>query len=130
MKPFNLQAALAGKPVGTRNGKVVTGFTKFAGLKKPFEYVAVLAGTIHAFTDEGKFLYSVGKIEIEHEFDLVMRVEKHQVFLNIFRDDNQRQGKELRDGEIFVGRFIHKNKEDADATGKDRLAVAVAEWEE
>ena len=131
MKPFNLQEALAGKPVVTRNGKEVTGFTKFADLKEPFKYAAILAGEIYTFTAEGKFLSS----KADNPHDLVMVVEKHQVFINIYPDTTYTgsvKNRAVNYGYTTgVNLFLTRAEADREqASSMTRLAVAVAEWEE
>jgi len=54
MKPFNLEDALAGKPVVTRDGKSVTGFHLFEGAKSKICLGGVTStGEILGFTREG-----------------------------------------------------------------------------
>jgi hypothetical protein len=57
MKPFNLEEALAGKPVVTRDGRKVTQFHLFKNInagEKPLR--AVIEGCVHSYEVNGIYL--------------------------------------------------------------------------
>lgn len=73
MKPFNLEAALAGEPVVTRSGCKVKQITLFE-VDNQYNLVGVVGEDIFQFTKEGVF--SVGN---SHSLDLFMKVKTHTV---------------------------------------------------
>lgn len=81
MKPFDLEQALAGKPVVTRNGLPVPDVHLFGNASGKFCVGAVIKGEVFLFTLEGKTSLSG-----ESELDLLMSPEKRMVWLNIFDD--------------------------------------------
>lgn len=66
MKPFDLEKALAGEPVVTRDGNPVTQVTKF-DCDSAYPLRAVIDGKIISFTTNGNT-----NVSIEHEHDLFM----------------------------------------------------------
>ena len=66
MKPFNLEAALAGHPVQTRDGRTVTQLVKFDAVS-PRPLIGVVDGTIYAWPANG-----VLEPGITHHDDLIM----------------------------------------------------------
>ena len=56
MKPFNLQEALAGKPVVTRDGRKVEQLFYFDKAENEFKLRAVVDGSITAYTIMGVFI--------------------------------------------------------------------------
>lgn len=70
MKPFNLKKALAGHPLVTRSGRVVTGFRVQSNpLDSPYPYAVFARGIsgILTYTSKGKYL-----VKTEDPFDLFM----------------------------------------------------------
>ena len=60
MKPFNLERALAGDEVVTRNGGIVTNIVHFKDLKSLSCVYAVIDGGVESFTKEGNYFRSGG----------------------------------------------------------------------
>jgi hypothetical protein len=92
-KPFNLEEALAGKPVVTRGGYKVSQLTKFNGITK-FSLVGVVedgdhCGPIHPQTwqPNGRFSYYG-----ESGFDLFMEVEEEKQlpsgYVNVWKNED------------------------------------------
>ncbi len=54
LKPFNLERALAGDPVVTRDGRPVTQIAKF-DIKHPYPVVITIGGDISHYTIDGRF---------------------------------------------------------------------------
>ncbi|MCE5180581.1 MAG: hypothetical protein LLG15_02150 [Betaproteobacteria bacterium] len=54
MKPFNLEKALAGEPVVTRDGIPVTDFHYFEREKSVFKVCALVDGIVERFTADGE----------------------------------------------------------------------------
>lgn len=79
MKPFNLQEALAGKPVVTRQGDPVTQLHKF-DVQGHFSVAGVLSGAVQNWTEQGK-LYT----NQEHGYDLFMASEKRTEWIVLWK---------------------------------------------
>jgi len=67
MKPFNLEAALAGHPVQTRDGRPVTQLTNFS-VTSHYSLVGVIEGEFYKWMRDGGHLSSY----VESERDLFM----------------------------------------------------------
>src|SRR5271165_532339 len=82
-KPFNLNEALAGAKVVTRNGKPVTEFKLFSLVDdsetQPLR--VVVGGYIEAYTAEGKYYASA----TESEYDLFMEVKTATKWINVYK---------------------------------------------
>lgn len=59
--PFNLEAALAGDPVVTRDGRAVTQLTLY-DIPSTFKVVAVVDGQLESFSINGKSLFGIDVI--------------------------------------------------------------------
>lgn len=70
MKPFNLEAALRGEKVVTRDGREVTQLVKFDG-EYDHPLAAMVEGSIESYTLGGKYFSDGG----EANFDLFMHEE-------------------------------------------------------
>ncbi len=81
MKPFNLEAALAGKPVVTRDGQPVPELHLFTASDCDYPVVALIGDTVETFTKKGEFR----RLEPGHRFDLFMASEKREGWVNLFR---------------------------------------------
>lgn len=78
MKPFNLEEALAGKPVVTTEGKKVTVLHYFEDIRSTYPLLGIMDGQIINFTKEGKYTISSDSVH-----DLVMQEEEKLVELTI-----------------------------------------------
>lgn len=74
LKPFNLEAALAGEPVVTRDGQEATQVTLFE-CSSEFPLIAVVNGEVYSFTKQGRH-YNCGQ---PSSFDLFMKPKTHIV---------------------------------------------------
>jgi hypothetical protein len=127
MKPFNLQDALAGKPVVTRDGKAVKQIAYFPEVET-YAVMAYIEGSdVDTYTREGSYWSSKGT------HDLFMASTKKTGWVNIYRE-NITGGKMLRlSADGTTGHNIHPSKYVADVkqvTAKDRIAVVELTWEE
>lgn len=98
MKPFNLEEALNGAKVITRDGRFVTQLIKFNADEKETLY-GVVGKEIASWKDDGRWG------EKEHHIDLFMFVEPVRIWVNIFKRYNG--------NDIYVGGNRYKSKEDA-----------------
>ena len=83
MKPFDLQKALAGEPVVTRDGREVTQVTSF-NAKSAFCLAAVVDGAIVNFTWNGKHSLSS---ESNHDLFMVAKTVKKEGWVNVYTPD-------------------------------------------
>jgi len=97
MKKFNLEKALAGEPVVTRNGKKVTDLKLF-NTQKFFKLFGVIDDDLESFNIEGHCLFKEG-----HEHDLFMANGTKSIWVNVYKKQN---------GEIFLGSLL-TSEEDA-----------------
>jgi hypothetical protein len=82
MKPFNLEEALSGKPVVTRNGNEVTQFHKFNVLDLDAQelYAVIDDRQIESFYLNGQW-----REKGESGYDLFMKSESKFLWINIFQ---------------------------------------------
>ena len=121
LKPFSLEAAKAGKPVCTRDGRKarIICFDR----KGIYSIVALIDGeqeNIQSYTNNGRLRCT----DLESELDLMMLPKKHEGWINIVKNaDDYYYCKGVFDSEE------HARNNEANYTG---LAVATVkiEWEE
>ena len=88
LKPFNLEEALAGKPVVTRGGRKVTEIYHFKTANQDqFPITAIIDKEKFGYDLSGHFMGSG-----ETEYDLFMAPETLQVFINVYKE---------KDGHVF-----------------------------
>lgn len=78
MQPFNLQAALAGEPVLTREGRKVTEIAAFK-TATPWVFYAVVDGKVLEYD-------KCGISPFDERYDLFMSPEKREAWLIIYSD--------------------------------------------
>ena len=78
-RPFNLEEALAGKPVVTRDGRKVSEFYHFKTQTTPYSVSAVIDGSRYGYSIDGRYHPSD-----ESNLDLFMRPEKRSFWTNIY----------------------------------------------
>lgn len=114
MKPFNLDEALAGKPVITADGKPVEEiyYFKKANIGSMRVYAAI-EGLILNYYENGR-----SWTERHSGIDLFMASEKKSGWINIYNKGGT-------SGEVYT------TKEEADRAGvSERVACVKVEWEE
>ena len=117
MKPFNLEKALAGDPVVTRDGIPVTEIVRFNGLPHDRRLYGIINGGLVSFLDNGRF--SVYEFS-ETKYDLFMapKIVKKSGWINIYHDGG-------------CGRMVSALRIDADKMADEhRVACVYVEWEE
>ena len=125
LKPFNLEAAKAGKPICTRDGRKarIICFDRIDA--KPI--LALVLSTDGKGEDVLSYFVSGKRIAspLESDLDLMMLSEKKEGWVNIVRGN---------DGKSYMGRGIFQSKEEAENTIKafsDNLIDTVKiNWEE
>ena len=128
MKPFDLEKALAGEPVVTRNGKPVTELHCFKTAEGPYNVCAVVDGVVMVLTAKGVY-YSVeeGRV-VEHSFDLFMAPTKRVGWVNIYLDGHA-------DGWSHCGQVVYASEEEAKDNAyrtscSTKIVTVKVEWEE
>jgi len=84
-KPFNLEEALNGAKVVTRDGYEVTQLHKYNIIKKPHCLCGVLCDEIFSWTINGEYWDSDNK----HSRDLFLVVEPRRIYLNVYNAGNR-----------------------------------------
>lgn len=82
MKPFNLEEALAGKPVVTRSGDPVTQIVKFKNIDSPYCILGVHNNEVEKWCIDGRFNESKTN---ESGLDLFMAPESKFIFINLWQ---------------------------------------------
>jgi hypothetical protein len=83
MKPFNLEEALAGKPVVTKNGDPVTQIVKFdLDNKVTYSIAAIHNGHIKVWTNKGIFNVST---DTQSQMDLFMKPKSKFIWINLWQ---------------------------------------------
>lgn len=94
MKPFNLQEALTGKPVVTRDGRPVTKITNFGITDYPL--VGVLGKEIEGWRVDGSYCPPANTRK-----DLFMAPEKKEGWVNLYRPNDPEPGRETFAGAVY-----------------------------
>lgn len=108
MKKFDLEKALSGGRVITRNGKEVTGLHLF-GVENNFPLFGIVDGEIRRWSKEGRIFIDV----VETKFDLFMPGEKKTMWVNVYKDG---------DGSFITGKCLHSKEETALLNTKNPFA--------
>ena len=82
-KPFDLQKAMAGHPLVTRDGRDVTEFCYFR-TRSVYKVVAIIYGDLCAYLDNG-----MTDNRRENNLDLFLKSEKKKLFVNIHLTPNK-----------------------------------------
>lgn len=83
MKPFNLEAALAGEKVVTREGTLVTEIHEFRKARGEYRVAALVNDRILEYTPKGRYS-AVG--QGEYTVDLFMLPTKKEGWVNLYLD--------------------------------------------
>lgn len=124
MQPFNLEKALAGAPVVTREGIPATDFHYFEREKSVFNVSALVDGIVGRFTADG-YSYT------DNMSDLFMAPERRTMWGVLYRDCAADNGK------LYLHPFLYPTEENArlemerpSNAGKKAIKVFPIEWEE
>lgn len=83
MEKFNLERALAGEPVVTRDGREVTEIHLFKTIKTNYPLIVVVGGDNQEYTEEGKF-----NINVYSNDDLFMKPKVVEGWFNVYVNNN------------------------------------------
>jgi hypothetical protein len=121
MKPFDLERALAGDPVVTRDGRPVEQIIRF---KTEVKGQHTLYGVIDGYVCNW-MLDGCRVIGMESSFDLFMASVKRGGWINIYPTNISQPGR------LAASDDIYESKDVADRTGMGRrIACVYVEWEE
>lgn len=119
MKPFDLEAALRGEPVVTRDGRAVTGLHKHEGVGRNAECLSgVCNGIVCLWFKDGYY-------DVDGEvcgYDLFMAQKKVKLFMNLNRDSAHPTGY------ILDGLYLSEELANAHCS-EGRIAVVPIEFE-
>lgn len=116
MKPFNLERALTGDPVVTREGISVTELHIFNTLPiNPL--VAIIEGQIRSFRLDG---YYDGP-NARRKYDLFMKSTKHEGWVNLYHNINK--------SIYFISAVYDTEKEAKENIESDCINTIQIEWE-
>ena len=101
MKEFNLQKALEGKPVITRNGELVTEIVQFANIKSPYCIAGVCNGTIYTWSIDGEIDVNS---DLKQKKDLFMAEKNETIWINVWKN--------FKDGSLSAS--VHSRKDKCD----------------
>ena len=104
MEKFNLERALAGEPVITRDGREVTQLAQFDMKQGKQCLIGVLDYDLERWTVEGNYFLN----KTEAQGDLFMKPKENAVWVNIYKDI---------DGRLYVGRDSYCSEADAKSEG-------------
>jgi hypothetical protein len=100
MEKFNLERALAGEPVITRDGRKVTQLVKFDSPEAIYPLVGVVDGDSKSWTINGK--YSIINGDTPMGADLFMKPKENAIWVNIYKDEY---------GKLYTGGIDYNSEE-------------------
>ena len=117
LKPFNLEKALAGDPVVTRDGKKVTEIVRLKTVDNIHcNIIGVVDGIPRHYEMDG--VCNEGFVIPHLQLFMAPKIVKKSGWLNIYPNDK-------------VGYYMHQTKMTADCNAEEnRLACVKVEWEE
>jgi hypothetical protein len=89
MEKFNLERALAGEPVITREGREVTQLTYFKEAREQYNLVGLMEGVVCTWNEIGTSI-----LGHETRSDLFMKPKENAIWVNVYK---------RRDGTLSVG---------------------------
>ena len=125
MKPFNLEAALAGAPVVTRGNQQVTELVLLKTLESEYRVVGVVGGDMYEFTEQGAF--HTGR---EGRLDLFMAPVKRRKWLVYNTTTDTFCTPQRFDTEQGAVQFLRSHTESGCYNGDHTRVVVSFEWEE
>jgi hypothetical protein len=81
MEKFNLERALAGEPVITREGKEVTQLTYFKEAREQYNLVGLMEGVVCTWNEKGTSI-----LGHETSSDLFMKPKENAIWVNVYKN--------------------------------------------
>ena len=120
MKPFDLEKALAGEPVVTRDGKPVSHITKFPAKNSRWQLCAVVDGFIEPFSEDGMHIF----LRPQDLFMVENPKVKKEGWINVYKHKSLELIAECGGG-------VYCNEEKAKKSAASTcIATVKIEWEE
>lgn len=117
MKPFDLEKALAGDPVVTRDGKKVTEIIHLKTVPPSRSIIFVFDGRAHETGEDGRFYFGMNTESVNDLF-MAPKIVKKEGWINIYKDS-------------YTGTTIYPSKLEADFfQDQERVACIKIVWEE
>jgi hypothetical protein len=110
MKPFDLEKALAGEPVVTRDGQAVTQLTKF-DCDSEYPLCAVIDGVLITYTINGSYYTINGSYKEGEQHDLDLFMAEPERWANVYWDEEKNYG--------FISSVIYSSEAEARANIHD-----------
>jgi hypothetical protein len=105
MEKFNLERALAGEPVITRNGREVTQLVYFHDVIHKDCVYGVIGNQIKNWCIDGKFFHDDPN---EFKADLFMKPKENAIWVNVYKRE---------DGSLLVSSFTFESEAEAKELG-------------
>ena len=121
LKPFDLDAAKAGKPVCTRDGRKA----RIICFDRVGDFPIVALTDDRDYKEEGVNLYDINGKGSNECFDLMMLPEKKEGWVNVYREESN-------NNERLIEQTIYKTRKDAfdNACPKGYITTTKINWEE
>lgn len=117
LKPFNLEAALKGEPVQTRDGRKADEIHLFETYISIFPLFAIIDGVVYKFTKDGRFITTE-----DSYMDLFMAPQKKEYWVNVYKN---------REGVIYTGLHGYCSEQEAKDNNVASECIGQAKiWEE
>ena len=117
MREFNLEQALAGHPVCTRDGREVTQLTQF-NIASDYSLAGVIEGYLYQWKPDGKYISSLG----DNPRDLFMAPSKKTGWVARYSYSKADRS--------YIGGFIFDSEEGAKAGEPDAISYHQIELDE
>jgi hypothetical protein len=88
MKSFDLNKAIAGEPIFTRDGRRVTEWHYFKGVMTEWSVFAMVNGQVNAYTKDGRFNPSHSPTK-DSPLDLVMKAPIIEKWINVYHKSDK-----------------------------------------
>ena len=106
-KAFDLEKALEGEPIFTRDGRLVTEWVYFKGVTTEWSIVAVVGGQVTSYTKHGRF-----STTHKNPLDLVMKGQIIEKWMNVYH--------KIGDNPLYLGMHFDTEEEAKSAYTADK----------
>lgn len=124
MKPFDLEKAIEGDPVITRNGDPVTQITRFDIITSVFKLYGVVNGCVECWASDGRYGIDLGS------FDLFMAPVNRQEWRAVYKTSTEVPGYKISNFSYESEQDVINSRERKDFQEKFVKAILIREWEE
>jgi len=107
MEKFDLERALAGEPVCTRDGRDVTQLVKFDAKNEDEVIFGVIDEEIYSWTIDGKW---DNMVKSQSPFDIFMKPKENAIWVNLYKS---------KEGHLYTTGVEYPNEESAKESADD-----------